>query len=91
LVDAFSTTYKLAVYPNPFKGKLKIDYETIERSDVKIGLYDITGSFMKEVYNGTHQSGIQQMLIDMNEYASGIYLLKVQINRQVKTIRLLAE
>lgn len=91
LTDVFNSTYKLEVYPNPFKDRVKIDYNVTEKATVKIGLYDVTGRLVKEVYNGTQQAGIHQELVNRGEQAPGIYLLKIQVSNQVKTIRLIAE
>lgn len=91
LADAFSTKHKLEVYPNPFKNSVKVDYVTTERSVVKIGLYDISGKLVKEVYTGEQQAGMQQVQVHLDERASGVYLLKIQISNQVKTMKLIAE
>ncbi len=91
LVNPFSSAYKLEVYPNPFKNNVEVTYETTEIADVKIGLYSITGSLIQDIYIGTQKSGMQQLHVDLSERTLGMYLLKIEINNQVKTIKLVAE
>lgn len=91
LTDVFNSTYKLEVYPNPFKDQVQVNYITTERSEVKINMYDVTGRLVKEVFDAEQAAGSQQVQLNLGEYRSGVYLLKIQISNQVKTIRLIAE
>jgi len=65
------------VYPNPTSDKLNI--EVSENS--KIQMFDLNG---KQVISETTVNGYQKQIIDVNNLANGIYMLKVYNDNFVK-------
>jgi hypothetical protein len=80
----------LKVYPNPVTEKLVINLSPEEDKDLKaIGLVDVTGRTM------TSSEWNKQLLepgtktIDVSGYASGIYVLSIQVGENIKAIRVI--
>jgi len=57
------TTFNLSrVYPNPFKGSVKIEFDVptimnVNQHAVQIGIYDMKGSLIKTIANGIYRAG----------------------------------
>ncbi len=88
------TEFTISNYPNPFNPTTTIQYSLPKPGNVKVQIYDITGSLVNElinvkqnagqhsvVWNGTNQQGL--------EAASGIYLYRVQFKDQIKTAKII--
>jgi len=75
-------------YPNPFNPNTTISYQIPKASLVKINIYNVQGSLVKELYNGFQEEG--EYKINWNgtnqanvNAASGIYLFTVSITNQI--------
>jgi len=44
-------------YPNPFNPSTTINFYIKEKSEIKLEIYDLTGSLVKNLYNGTADEG----------------------------------
>ena len=74
-----------SVYPNPAHNLLNIAISNVKNEIVKIELSDILGN---KVYANTEKSAIgYKSSVNMSSMPSGIYLLKVQYQNEVKTIK----
>ena len=71
----------LAIYPNPVRDNLTITQE----GNFVYQLVTLEG---KVVVNGT---GLNQKVIDMNEFAKGVYLLNVTANGQEVSVKVVVE
>lgn len=77
------------VYPNPSSGKFNLVYQ-LDADEVLIaGLYDAKGSLVKE-YRSRANGFLQKLNINIaaNNYASGMYLLKVTVGSQQHSFKL---
>ncbi len=84
VVDEQTTTLRNAIsaYPNPVTdGKLNIDFNSSEKGEAHIEIYDVTGT---KVYDKRRQKGSEQMMIvDFNrKLPAGFYLLKVSLGEE---------
>ena len=77
-INALST---LTIYPNPVRDNLTITQE----GNFVYQLVTLEG---KVVVNGT---GLNQKVIDMNEFAKGVYLLNVTVNGQEVSTKVVVE
>lgn len=79
----------LRVYPNPMRSSLQVDLSSIDE-EVKLELMDVTGRI---AYSELVTPGIAGQIHSINTsgYAKGTYLLKVQVGKQVKALRLVKE
>ena len=72
-------TYKLYTnYPNPFNPVTQIKYDLKNNTNVKIGIYNITGQLVKELVNGYKEAGTYSTMFDATNFASGIYFYKME-------------
>ena len=78
-------------FPNPFNSSTKIEFELPEDSKVILSLYDVLGREVKQIINGNLAAGYYSEIIEMNNYPSGVYLLRLSAGKNsiVKKIILL--
>ena len=90
-VNDLQKNLSIQLFPNPTSGNLNIAVSGFSGSQLHIRLYNTYGSLIyfteKEIING---AGINQ--IDMNKFASGIYILQllsddINISRRVEVIK----
>ncbi len=79
-------------YPNPFNTGTHISFVLRNSSAVNIEVYDVLGRKVKTVFSGTLPSGYQEFVWNGDrgngeQVASGIYLVKVQVNGAVKVVK----
>ncbi|WP_314244547.1 GEVED domain-containing protein [Empedobacter tilapiae] len=72
---------KIAFFPNPVKDFLNISYDKIIN---KISIHDITG---KNVYNKTIKA--KNSKIDLTQLSSGVYLIKAEVDGDIKTFKII--
>jgi flagellar hook assembly protein FlgD len=68
-------------YPNPFNATTKIDFRT-EGGDVNLAIYDITGSLVKTLVNGSLEAGSHSIVWDGkdnggSDVSSGVYFYRL--------------
>ncbi|MBK8984322.1 MAG: T9SS type A sorting domain-containing protein [Ignavibacteria bacterium] len=80
-VDNFKTN----IYPNPFNGSFKINFDLIFKSEVKIELFDINGKLIKEIENSLLLPGNYPYYQNAENFNSGIYFLKFKVNESIRT------
>jgi hypothetical protein len=69
-------------FPNPFNNKIKIIVNLNKSSFVKINIYDITGKFIKNLYNNeTNLKNLEISWLPISE-SSGIYFCELTINNE---------
>lgn len=76
-------------YPNPFNSQTKIKFELKKREKVKLTIYDIKGKEIKELLNETKSPGIYELVLDMNDFASGTYFYTLVTSNRSETKKLI--
>lgn len=80
---------KLSISPNPTNGMATIDLALTQHAEVGISIYAITGklivAFAQENTNHVKRE------IDLSAYANGMYFIRVAINKQVTTKKLVIQ
>lgn len=61
-------------YPNPFNPETTITFWLPKRSSVRLGVYNLLGEKVIDIVNGIREAGINRVILDANNLASGIYL-----------------
>ena len=64
-------------YPNPFNSVTSIRFVTNSSGIVDLGIYDVTGRFVRNLLAGFYPAGEHQTLFDAQGLASGIYFAKL--------------
>ena len=66
-----------SIYPNPFNGKINIDYTTKSTGPVKIVIYNSIGNEIGIIEKGEQVAGDHTVVFDGSQLAAGIYTCKV--------------
>jgi hypothetical protein len=82
----FEELTSLNVFPNPTQGNFNIEYNLPEDGDVRIVLSDLTGrTVYTEDFNAA--AGLYEHGINIEDQASGLYILKVTLNADEYTMK----
>jgi len=78
------------IYPNPFTNSTTISYTLTKNTAVIISLSDVLGKEIR-LLNSTQGAGKQELSINADhlELAKGMYFIKIQLNNEQKTIKLI--
>jgi len=78
-----------ALYPNPFFGSTTLFIETKADDSVSWQVFDMTGHRIKTSKSEeVIREGLTEICIDLTAYASGVYILKLDLNSVVRTYKL---
>jgi len=65
-------------YPNPFNPVTNINYTLQSKSNVKLSIFDLTGSEIRTLVRKIQNSGKYTVKFDASNLASGIYIYRLQ-------------
>jgi len=77
----------LKIFPNPTVGNLTIDLELSEAKDVNVVIYDMAGQLIRDF--GHEHTAQTQIRTDLSNFPSGVYLVRIVLDNQVITKRLI--
>lgn len=73
------TTFALEQnYPNPFNPSTIINYQLPESGNVTLKIYDVLGNEVASLVNEFKESGVHSVSFNASEFASGVYVYKLQ-------------
>ncbi len=65
-------------FPNPFNPSTTIEFSIVEKSEVTLSVYSITGELVSTLINGSDLSaGVYNVTFDASELSSGTYLYSI--------------
>jgi hypothetical protein len=73
------------VYPNPVKDNITIDLRSAISGTIEVSLINIMGTEVKKWNEFSLNQGDQKVKLDLSEFKSGVYILKIIKQGQVKT------
>jgi len=76
-------------FPNPFNPETRISYSIPKSGFVKIIVYDISGKEMDILVNEMKQAGTYNLEFNGSNFASGVYLYRLESSDFVQTNRML--
>lgn len=86
--DTFSEeqlgTVQLRIYPNPTHGHLKVVLQGVDKLQGAIEVYDTQGKRIVRLPSAEHENDI-----DLSPQPNGIYLMRLTINGEVSTWKIL--
>lgn len=86
--DSNNDLQQIGAYPNPFTNKLNVNFYVAKPGDVIIEITDIAGRIIYN-HNATYTATGKQILVINNfSFGSGIYILKVESETGVSTIKI---
>lgn len=81
-LENLSSGFRYDIYPNPSNGYITIDVD----NEIDCDILNSLGEIISSVKLNEGKS-----VIDMSQYANGIYLIQLKANQQSKTIRLVKQ
>jgi hypothetical protein len=85
------SSLNIIAYPNPVKGDVNIQFNAItENESAVIELMDNTGRLLYDERVLT-KKGLNEKVLDMHSFSSGIYLLQIRTNDKVEKLKLFVE
>ena len=72
-------------YPNPVKDIVTIELQAEKSGDLQVSLINILGTEVKKWYNFYVNPGEQSLKIDLSQFKSGVYILRITKKGQTKT------
>ena len=81
-------TYVINAYPNPFNPVTTLTLSLSGVQDVNVGLYDISGRYVKNIAQGGMTAGEHSIKVDAAGLPSGIYFARAQAGTQTITKKL---
>ena len=76
-------------YPNPFNSSTTISFSIPKKTQVTINIYDVIGRKAKIALNEVLNSGDHSFILDMKNFASGIYYCQMQAGKYSECRKLL--
>jgi len=77
----------MSIYPNPATVSANIQFSVNESSTVEVGIYDLSGRLIYSIPSKLYQQGSQHLLVDLNGFKSGIYMVRQTVNNEVTNIQ----
>jgi len=75
------TTFDLSQnYPNPFNPTTTITYQIPRQGYVTLKIFDVLGNEVKTLVNETKEPGRYESTFNAKDFASGVYLYRLQVN-----------
>lgn len=76
----------LSAYPNPFNPSTLLQIQLSESDDVRLELFNVSGSKLTELHQGLLPSGVHRLQLNMTNYASGIYFVRLTTRDDFKVL-----
>lgn len=73
------------VYPNPVKDLLTVDLQSAVSGAIQVSLINILGTEVKKWDEFSLSQGDQKLKLDLSQFNSGMYILKIVQQGQVRT------
>lgn len=76
-------------YPNPFNPSTTIKFEIPLSQRIQLKVYDVLGREVKTLYNDIAPAGIISVEFDARDLASGLYIYRLQTEKQTFTKKMM--
>lgn len=84
-------TFDLQIYPNPVEDQLHLKFGMQSAAHVMIDVINLLGEREMLLFEGELAEGIQMLTFSTDELASGMYLIRFEMNQSYQTIRFVKE
>ncbi|NQT25079.1 S8 family serine peptidase [candidate division KSB1 bacterium] len=78
-----------AAYPNPFNPTSTIRYQLPAQSKVQLSIYNALGQLQEVLIDQVQSEGTHQVQVDGSDWASGVYLCKIEAAGQIRTTKMI--
>ena len=86
-IETNPDVFEATAYPNPTSGPVTVALEIESAGQFQIGVYTMNGQFITSVFSGSLEAGRQQFEVDLMDQETGIYLITVQSEQQLETLK----
>jgi hypothetical protein len=83
--------FKVTNYPNPFNGSTNIELTLTKDAPVRILIFNVSGTLVKEIFNEKLFTGTHQFNFNARELPKGMYFGKVLVGNQTNTLKMIAQ
>jgi hypothetical protein len=73
----------LIIYPNPVVSNLTISLTLIEKADISLSVYNLTGIKMYSEQLGNQESGVHNIQLNVSSYLEGLYVVRITTNSTI--------
>ena len=80
LSNTITEDRSVLLYPNPTNTQVKVTFSIPQESITRINIIPVTGGSSDILSEGLSEAGTQDITVDLNSYASGLYLVQVYVN-----------
>ncbi|HPS39899.1 MAG TPA: T9SS type A sorting domain-containing protein [Candidatus Cloacimonadota bacterium] len=80
----------LRLSPNPCRSVCTLNWEAAKTGLASIRVYNLKGQLVKEIQADTH-NGVNEKQLPLNDLANGIYLIRIRLEGQSQTAKLLIQ
>ena len=78
----------LASFPNPFNSSTTISYTLSEPGMATLGVYNIQGQQVAELFQGIREAGEYSITWDALNYPSGVYIARLEVGGSSRTAKM---
>ncbi len=82
IIPGHAQAMNFTVSPNPSNKPIRIAYNLLAPGNVTVGLYDITGQFKSELFNGNVNTTSGSINLRIKDLPSGVYFVKLATGKQ---------
>ncbi len=72
-------------FPNPFSTQTNIRFTLEKPEQLSIKIFDVRGSFIKEIANGKYSTGTHSVTFEASDMPAGYYYYRLQTSTSVQT------
>lgn len=90
-LQANSQGFSVTNYPNPFNGRTQIELSLSKTAHVRLTVINMSGAIVSEIHNGELYEGIHKFSFETGLLPKGIYLGKIAVNNEMKTLKMVAQ
>lgn len=76
-ITELAAKWEINAYPIPVKDELILNFNFNKSLDASIQIYDINGRLVNNILSKKYQSGENSVKIDLSNFASSIYIVKI--------------
>jgi hypothetical protein len=86
--DYSSTDANMRVYPNPFRERVTIEYNLVDKTQVSLSVFDANGKLVDQLVNDLQQAGSYSVPWIPRSQTGGTYMVKLQTGKTHKIFRI---
>lgn len=83
-----NNTTQISAYPNPFSKNTNLNFNIKEASNVKIKIYSVDGTLVKELTNRFYNAGAHNYKINAESMEEGIYFVRLETETDISNCKI---